>query len=56
MPNEDIGLELMRLYRQLRSEPDPRVKTAIRQHIDLLLDRAQNVIPAGYAGVTHKNT
>lgn len=47
MSDEDIGVELMRLHHQLRAERDPRVKGALRQ----LIDRAQTVMPQGYARV-----
>ena len=40
MPGEELGLELMRLYHDLKDARDPEVKAAIRQQIDEALDRA----------------
>lgn len=45
---DEIGLELMRLYRRLRAEVNPRIKAALRDQIDDMLDRAVNALPAGY--------
>ena len=37
MDEEDLGLELMQLYRRLRQAFDPAVKAVIRRRIDSLL-------------------
>ena len=52
MALDEIGLQLMRLHRQLRVESDPRVKAMIRAWIDDLLDRAQHASPESFAGVS----
>jgi hypothetical protein len=57
MANGEIGVELMQLHHLLKAEPDPKVKAAIRQRIDRLLEHAHTVLPATFAGVRHdKNT
>ena len=37
MDEEDLGLELMELYRRLRRASDPAVKAVIRRRIDSAL-------------------
>ena len=51
MSDDDLGVELLRLYRQLRAAPDPRSRAAIQQLIDATLDRAERVFATGYARV-----
>jgi hypothetical protein len=48
MADDEIGLELMRLYRRLRATANPRIKAALRDQIDDMLDRAVNTPPAGH--------
>ena len=51
MPDDDVGLELMRLYRDLRSAEDLRSKERIRRLIDATLERARDTQPASYRGI-----
>jgi hypothetical protein len=52
MADDELGVELLRLYRELRAAADPRRRAAIQQLIDATLDRAERVFAGGYAGVT----
>ena len=45
MKDDQIGMELMRLYRQLRAEVDPQRKALIRRQIDKMLDGAGDFLP-----------
>ena len=47
MPHDDLGLELMRLYHDLRNATDPGSKEEIRRRIDVTLDRAARNSRAG---------
>ena len=52
MFDDDVGLELMRLYRDLRNATDQKSKERIRRLIDATLERAEKFRPASYRGVT----
>src|SRR6185437_6280339 len=46
MPENELGLELMRLYRDLKSAEDEPSKDRIRQLIDATLEAARRARPA----------
>jgi hypothetical protein len=50
--DDGLGVELMRLYRQLRAETDPVRKDRLRRLIDAKLTYAEVVMPASYIGVS----
>ena len=51
MPDDDVGLELMRLYRDLRSAEDQKSKDRIRRLIDATLERARRTQADSYRGL-----
>jgi hypothetical protein len=52
MPENELGLELMRLYRDLKNAEDEPSKDRIRQLIDATLEAARRARPASYRGLT----
>ena len=51
MPEDELGLELMRLYRDLKNAEDEPSKDRIRRLIDATLERARAARPASYRGI-----
>lgn len=51
MADDEIGLELMRLYRDLRNAADQATKERIRRLIDAKLDGVQKSNPFSYRGL-----
>ena len=53
MPQDDCGLELMRLYRRLRDEPDPWKRDALKARIDAIVADARRSVAPPPIGSVH---
>jgi hypothetical protein len=53
MDLDDAGIELMQLYKALRSTPDPKLQSAIKARIDALVEQAKEQFKPTVVGRAH---